>query len=92
MDEVSLMEQEASQQKARLEAIQAIITTMGWRWFIAEVNSELEGLQQRLQVAQGEQVVGHLQGMIAAFQQIVAFEDMVDSMLGSLEEGEDADV
>ena len=79
-DEVSLFEIDDEQTRARLEAIQAIQGDMGWRWFIAEINSEIEVIDQALRTCSAEEL-GRLQGRRDAFEQIVGFEDTVDMLL-----------
>lgn len=90
MDEVSLTEVDQEQQRARLEAMQLTMGEMGWRWFIAEVNQELRNSEILLRGVGTEIEVGRLQGRIDAFEQIIAFEDLVDNMLH--QEDDDADL
>jgi hypothetical protein len=81
MEELPLTQQEADQAKARLEAIQAIQGDMGWRWFIAEINTEINDLDLQLRSCDDLLELGRLQGRREAFSQIIHFEDTVDNLL-----------
>lgn len=84
-DEVSLFEVEDAQMRMRLEAIRNIQGDMGWRWFIAEILSEIEVIDQALRTCSTEEL-GRLQGRRDSFEQIVHFEDTVEAMLAQPEE------
>jgi hypothetical protein len=86
-EELSMFEVTDEQQKARLEAIQAVQGEMGWRWFIAEIQSEIDTIDAQLQVVSDLTSLGRLQGRRDAFEQILAFEDTVDALLNPQEEG-----
>jgi hypothetical protein len=89
MEELSMMEVDEERQRTRLEAIQKIMGEMGWRWFIAEINSEIEVIDNALRYCSSDEL-GRLQGRRDAFQQVIDFEDTVENLLST--ETEDASV
>lgn len=92
MDEVALDEVDTEQQIARLSAIRNIQAEMGWRWFIAECNQEVQNILDTILVAKDTDEVFRLQGRHDALQQIINFEDLVDNMLTQLEGDDNASV
>ena len=92
MDEVAMDEVDQAEQVARLSAIRDIQAEMGWRWFIAECNQEVENIKELMFIASTDAEVYRLQGRYDALQQVINFEDLVDNMLAQAEEAPDASV
>ena len=92
MDELnglSLTETETDDAIARLEAMQDMIGSMGWRWFIAEIEKEREVIKEQLLISDADSF-RFLQGRADQLAQVLAFEDLVDNYLDALtsEKGE----
>jgi hypothetical protein len=90
MEDLSMFEIDEEQLNARLGAMQAMMGEMGWRWFMAEINQEVESIDVLLHTVSTEIDLGRIQGRRDAFIQILSFEDTVDNMLNR--EIDDADV
>lgn len=87
LDDLSLDEQDHEAATGRLRACQDTIATMGWRWFIAEVEKEIGVIKEQLLTARGDEFV-FLQGKADQCAQIVVFEDLVDNYLAQLHQNE----
>lgn len=87
-DDLSLGEQDHEAATGRLQACQDMIGTMGWRWFIAEVDREIGICKDQLLTVRGDEVY-FIQGKADQCAQIIAFEDLVANYLDQLQKGDE---
>lgn len=91
-EKISLTEDEADAARQKLVDMDTMMATMGWRWFVAEINREIEVIKEDLLTIDPEKIP-FLQGRADQCLQIVHFEDLVKNYLDMIVEGEgDADL
>lgn len=79
----SLVEGDQDEAITRLQAMQETIGTMGWRWYIQEVEQEIEVIKEHLAIADLDSV-RFLQGRLDQLRQTQNFEALVDNYLDAL--------
>lgn len=78
------MEQDTTELRNKLDALDNMTGDKGWQYFLADILSEVDGLSDQLKYCKPDEL-GFLQGQLFAFAQIVHFEDLIDQQRKSID-------